>query len=250
MALIPDIGSDPWLISHESCEKLYREIVKELNQRNLYPKTSVKFSEISVVARMKLKQFSHEVNELSNALSNSHSLTSQEEERRERLVEDLQSKYIHLLNMHKSSGLESSEGASSNWFDHDDSDVPLLGQDENVTVHSLKEQQKKILAEQDRGLENLSAIISRQKNISIAINNEVDLHNEIIDDIGTRMDSTNTNISRETTAVSFIAKRDNTCGELYLIFLRFTQGIPTVPPDTPLAEVIVHSLSIQRSWSD
>lgn len=221
MALLVDTGSDPWLIRHESCEKLYREIIKELNQRNALPKTCIKFSELSAIVRMKLKQFNTEINDLSSILTSLNSLTSEEEERRERLVEDLQSKYVQLNNMHKTSGIAAPEASSGNWFDQDDSDVPLLGEEENVSASALQEQQRKLLAEQERGLENFSGIISRQKNMALAINTEIDLHNEILDDIGTRMDTTNVNINRETTRVRFISNRDNTCGYWIVILILF-----------------------------
>ncbi|XP_073975036.1 syntaxin 8 [Rhodnius prolixus] len=219
MALIIDTGSDPWLIRHESCEKLCREIVKELNQRNALPKTSIKFSELSAAVRIKLKQFNTEINELSSVLTSLNSLTSEEEERRERLLEGLQSKYVQLENMHRTSGIAAPEGSSGNWFDQDDSDVPLLGDEENVSVSNLQEQQRQLLADQERGLENFSDIISKQKNMALAINTEIDLHNEILDDIGTRMDSTNVNINQETSRVRLISNRDNTCGYWIVILI-------------------------------
>lgn len=52
-----------------------------------------------------------------------------------------------------------------------------------LTVHSLIN-----VTEQDRGLEALSEVISRQKNLAQVIGNEVDFQNELIDDITDHVD--------------------------------------------------------------
>lgn len=54
--------------------------------------------------------------------------------------------YIVLLVTISPSGIAAPEGSSGNWFDQDDSDVPLLGDEENVSVSNLQEQQRQLLA--------------------------------------------------------------------------------------------------------
>lgn len=231
MALVQlDTGNDPWLSEHESCEKLYREIVQQLNTRDSFPRNSDKFSAASANIRLRLKQYMYEVDQLKLNLLYSNALTFEEKERRQRLVENLESKSVQLQQQFRVSKLQQersallddpSEGESSSWLDDSDTDKPLLGDEFVPSVDTLRHDQKRILDEQDRGLDNLSKVISRQKGIAITIGNEVDLHNELLDDISTRMDSTNTSIQRESVQVRVISERDNTCGYWIIIIILF-----------------------------
>lgn len=49
--------------------------------------------------------------------------------------------------------------------------------DEPYTVEKLRQKQTQILNDQDEGLENLSKIISRQKQLAIRIGDEVEIQN-------------------------------------------------------------------------
>jgi len=56
------------LIEYESCEKLYREIEGLLNVRELEQKSSEKYVLYSSQVRLRLKQFTDEVQQLSHKL--------------------------------------------------------------------------------------------------------------------------------------------------------------------------------------
>lgn len=56
------------LIEHESCEKLYRDIMEQLTYRQKFSRTSFKYSELSANIRLKLKQFNNEVGQLNEKL--------------------------------------------------------------------------------------------------------------------------------------------------------------------------------------
>lgn len=87
------------------------------------------------------------------------------------------------------------------------------------------------LVEQDDGLNELASIVSRQKNIAITINSEVDLQNgqydwrgqlqssikenhvtELVDNLLVKMDKTTAGIENETKEVVQILKKDSTRG--------------------------------------
>lgn len=235
MALVFN-DNDPWLIEYESCEKLYREIEGLLNVRELEQKSSEKYVLYSSQVRLRLKQFTDEVQQLSHklrGLATSKAVTLDEEERRQRMLELLQSRNILLnqrfQNRNNSHTLERQEliGPSTSkakktempttgWLDSDDDDYddkqPLLS--EKV----LKQQQQYLLKEQDDGLNELASIVSRQKNIAITISSEVDLQNELVDDLLVKMDKTAAGIESETKEVVKILKKDSTRG-LWLIII-------------------------------
>lgn len=56
------------LMEYESCEKLYREIEGLLNERDLELQSSEKYVLYSSKVRLRLKQFSNEVEQLSKKL--------------------------------------------------------------------------------------------------------------------------------------------------------------------------------------
>ncbi|CAG7725060.1 unnamed protein product [Allacma fusca] len=79
-------------------------------------------------------------------------------------------------------------------------------------VGQLRTQQYQILEQQDRGLEALSEIISRQKHLATTIGGEVDYQNELIEDITDHVDRTRDRLVGETNRVRTIDRKDNTCG--------------------------------------
>lgn len=65
-------------------------------------------------------------------------------------------------------------------------------------------------SEQDRGLEALSEVITRQKNLAQTIGNEVTYQNELIDDITDHVDRTRDRLVGQTNNVRTIDRKDAT----------------------------------------
>lgn len=120
--------------------------------------------------------------------------TTLEAERRQRQVETLQSQYVHLQSQFVSVSKSHDErnellnnGRHSYWQggndDDDDDDEPLAGfypkssGSNDQTVDDLRKTQNRILEDQDEGLDVLSKVISRQKNLAIRIGDEFDDQN-------------------------------------------------------------------------
>jgi hypothetical protein len=57
------------LTEHEACEKLCREIMEQLTLRSREPKTSQAYARISSAIRLRMKQYSSEVQQLKDKLS-------------------------------------------------------------------------------------------------------------------------------------------------------------------------------------
>ncbi|KAI4467304.1 hypothetical protein MML48_2g00017585 [Holotrichia oblita] len=97
MALL-NLGDDPWLLEHESCEKLQRDIMEQLSQRQS-TKLSDKFASLSANIRVRLKQFYNEVTELKlklNEADNSRTCSTMTKERLNEAGQLLMSKYIQM----------------------------------------------------------------------------------------------------------------------------------------------------------
>lgn len=114
--------------------------------------------------------------------------TREEEERRQRQIESLQSKFVHIQTQFSnaingaSSRSELLHQSGSRLWDDDD-DVPIHGAynaaagSSNYSVDELRKQQTRVLEDQNEGLDNLSKIISRQRELAIKIGDEVDVQN-------------------------------------------------------------------------
>ncbi|CAH1398924.1 unnamed protein product [Nezara viridula] len=187
MALVQlDTGNDPWLTEHESCDKLYREIVTQLNARNVFPTNSEKFSAASAAIRLRLKQYNYEVQELRRNLLYSSSLTQEERERRQRLVEDLESKNIQLSQDFRVSKEQKDrnqlldtpgDSGGVSWLDDSSPDKPLLADDFVPSMETMRQEQSQILA----GILNLYITFLRPKFIEFLNFNLILFFSKVID---------------------------------------------------------------------
>lgn len=231
MALI-DIDKDPWITEYESCERLHRDIVDLLNNRSVELKTSDTYAHLSNSVRIRLKQYDTEVQQLRiklRELALSRTVTLDEAERRERLLENLKTNIIQLQrrfndrdsittsNRSKLLNERSTNKSSSDYnvLKHSENTSNLSGDfvtiiPEGYVAEQLKSQRQQVLKDQDDGLEQLAQSISRQKNIALKIEREVDDHNDIIDDICNKMDRTSGGLQQETANIVLITKKSST----------------------------------------
>lgn len=125
--------------------------------------------------------------------------TTQEAERRQRQVETLASQCVRLETQFMSADKNDNDrnellnngrpkycqgGNLNNDDDDDDDDEPIadfrpkpLASYQPATVDDIRKQQNRILDDQNEGLEALSKVISRQKNLAIRIGDEFDDQN-------------------------------------------------------------------------
>jgi len=107
----------------------------------------------------------------------------------------------------------------SGWATIEDDDDSETEQTRGYSVPQLKQHQYQIIKDQDRGLEALSEVISRQKHIAQTIGSEVDYQNELIEDITDHVDRTRDRLIGETTRVRTIDRKDATCGYWIVIII-------------------------------
>ncbi|XP_032695910.1 syntaxin-8 isoform X3 [Lontra canadensis] len=97
-------------------------------------------------------------------------------------------------------------GVPNPWLFEEPEETRGLGFDE------LRQQQQKIIQEQDAGLDALSSIISRQKQMGKEIGNELDEQNEIIDDLANLVENTDGKLRTETRRVTMVDRKSASCG--------------------------------------
>ena len=62
--------------------------------------------------------------------------------------------------------------------------------------------QRQVIQQQDKGLERLDTLISKQKNIAYQIGNELSEQNKMLDDLDNQMDKTSTKLGHTTKRVN------------------------------------------------
>ncbi|GAB0100243.1 syntaxin-8 [Sergentomyia squamirostris] len=210
------VDVDSWITEYDACERLSREIQSQIVLRNREQRLSDEYSRISGNVRVRLKQFSTELSALEQKLDQArriHSLTTEEAERRQRQLEMLQSKLIQLQNQFTSAGDASrtallQPGTSRLWDDEEDD--KMLTTTNNYSTGDLRRQHVQILENQNEGLEQLSKVISRQKELALRIGDEVEGQNEIIDDIADQLEYTDHRIQGETRRIEVVSAKDRT----------------------------------------
>ncbi|KAG8034940.1 hypothetical protein G9C98_008016 [Cotesia typhae] len=206
--------------------------MEQLNQRQSKPKASLAFASLSANIRFQMNQYSDHISQLKKKVSEALKLrviTVDEAERRTRQIEQLQSNYVKIKRLYDvkmnpaaserpslfgNSSSAFAEGGTVGWDDQND-------QDQNVSVVDLKSQNEAALLEQERGLDELYKVITRQKTIAQTIHTEVDHQNEIIDDLAEHMEQTDERLIDGTRQIRFIERKDRTCGYWVVIILLF-----------------------------
>lgn len=198
-------------------------------QRNKHGRQTATYVQTTGKARQMLRQYMTDVSKLQDDLtSNSLLITSGEVERRRYMVNTLLNKGREMDALMANKAAVPGQAGRKELFGTELANVAVSeggwnGEEteatQNLTVGEIREQQQKVLREQDRGLEGLSHVLGRQKEMAIGFNEELDLHNEIIDDIADHTDRMRDRLIKETKNVTIVDKKSGTCWYWVVIVL-------------------------------
>jgi len=218
---------DSWISEQEDLERQSFELFQKINARNQLPKNGLQFTRLDGQILQNRKKYDERIGRLQQQLvqlSVNGTVTRSEAERRQRLLDSLTTKARQMEsslaepNATSRNALFGQYGAtgSRNVWSDDDEIVPASS---NLTNDDLRQQHKQLFKEQDRGLEVLDEIITRQKNLARGIGTEIDIQNEIIEDIGDNMDQTNERLIRNTRNIKKVSRKSDTCTYWVVIIL-------------------------------
>ncbi|XP_065289914.1 syntaxin-8 isoform X2 [Dermacentor albipictus] len=196
-------------------------------QRNQYGRQTAAYVQTTGKVRQMIRQYMMDASKLQEDLSKSSLLiTTGEVERRQYMANTLLNKGRELDALLTSKaptpgqpgrqellGTELSSVSEGGWNGEETEAT------QNLNVGEIREQQQRILREQDRGLEGLSHVLGRQKEMAIGFNEELNLHNEIIDDISEHTDRMRDRLLRETKNVAVVDRKSGTCWYWVVIVL-------------------------------
>ncbi|XP_036197483.1 syntaxin-8 isoform X3 [Myotis myotis] len=180
------MAPDPWFSTYDSTCQIAQEIAEKIQQRNQYERNGESTTKLTVTIRALLQNLKEKIALLKDLLLravSTHQITQLEGDRRQNLLDDLVTRERLLLASFKNEGAEpdlirsslmtggAKRGVPNPWLFEEPEETSGLGFDE------IRQQQQKIIQEQDAGLDALSSIISRQKQMGQEIGNELEEQN-------------------------------------------------------------------------
>lgn len=221
------MSRDLWLQDHEACLALGREIMEDINRRNREPRGSSSYSKASAKVRTATRQYSNNVAALRLGLVRSSTqchITQREVERRQGLLDQLVSTEKRIENAFTNDPSAQRLDARSNLLTTTTSTNPFddtdgFDQGPDLTIGDLRQRQEHAIREQDSGLDALSQVVGRQRQMALDIGNEVDTQNELIDDITDHVDRTDQRLLRETRHIRVVGRKSGTFAMWAVIML-------------------------------
>lgn len=173
------VDHDSWDIEYEGCERLRHQLLVHLNQRQQLNPKDAKYLQLTANVKSGLEQLGKDVKHLKVVLDNAVIWeNSPEEELKQRRIDfdrltfqlrEINEKFV---NSSRSNVVAASPGVSSPsvWQDQGPGNAPM-------DVDTLKLRQAEMLENQNRGLDALSATLSRQRILATQLGNEVEDQN-------------------------------------------------------------------------
>lgn len=212
-----------WLNEYEAVSARGQELMNKVADRNRAARNSSAHVRLTTDISKLLKSFSRDIANLKSSLrQTSLSVTGRELQRREALVDALVTKERQIEDSLKADGSNSRVGSAAlfetgrrrqtpdvvGWggddVADDDDTACLLSNDE------LRQEQRRVIREQDEGLDALADILARQKTIGLTIGDEVDTQNEMLDDIRENVENVHGRVVRETRNIDRVDRKDRT----------------------------------------
>nr|XP_046266466.1 syntaxin-8 [Scatophagus argus] len=225
------MSQDLWLQNYDATCRLAQEIAENINERNRQQRTGGNPAKINMTLRASLQKLKQNIGQLKDGLlraSSARRIMQSEADRRQNLIDNLLTREKQLNATFRGDNTEpepsrstlmaeaagvSRGGAANPWLINETEET------RGLTIGEIKQQQQHIIEAQDAGLDALAAVISRQKIMGQEIGNELDEHNEIIDDLAHLVDKTDSRIRNETRRVKLVETKSASCGMLVVIVL-------------------------------
>ncbi|CAG5130283.1 unnamed protein product [Candidula unifasciata] len=222
------MAGDMWLNDYDACSLLGQELMEQINERNKHARTSSAYTKLSAQIRSKSRQYISDLGKLKQNLmraSASYHITQREVERRQRMIDALVTKEKQIEQASRNEGQSRSLLLSPGTETYSTGDPWGMNEEpealRDLNNQDLHQHQQVVIQEQDRGLEALSHVVGRQKQMAIDIGNEVDSQDVLIDDLNDQVHRTDGRIQRETRHIKIIDRKSGACCYYILIVVLF-----------------------------
>ncbi|XP_043940964.1 syntaxin-8 isoform X2 [Protopterus annectens] len=219
------MAQDAWLTRYDASCRLAQEIAEKIHKRDQQQFKGGNSAKLNFTIRSSLQNLREQINLLRESLmraSSSRQITHMEASSRQQLMDSLLTREKQ-LQASLVTNPESNRYSLTSGRSGPDSSNPWLVEESEETLDldfsGLRQQQQRIIEEQDAGIDILSTVIARQKQMGLDIGNELEEQSEIIDDLAHLVDKTDDKIRNETRHVKLVEKKSASCGMLVTIVL-------------------------------
>nr|XP_005989349.1 PREDICTED: syntaxin-8 isoform X2 [Latimeria chalumnae] len=176
------MAQDSWLVKYDAACRLAQDIAENIHERNRQQRTGGNSVKANVTIRASMQNLKVQTSQLKDHLLRTLStrqITQHEGDRRQNLVDELLTRERQLEASFKNDGTDrdgryrlmsggGSHGPSNPWLMEEPEETRGLG------FVEIKQQQQRIIEEQDTSLDTLAGVIARQKQMGQDIGNELD----------------------------------------------------------------------------
>ncbi|XP_076919641.1 syntaxin-52-like [Bidens hawaiensis] len=198
-------SADPWMREYNEASKLADDITGMISERSSFG-TGPEAQRHSSAIRRKITILGTRLDSLQSLLTKlpaKQPLTEKEMNRRREMLANLRTKVTQMastLNMSSFGNRDSLLGPDTKPAD----DMARISGLDNSGVVRL---QRQIMREQDEGLEKLEQTVISTKHIALAVNEELDLHARLVDDLDEHVEVTDSRLKRVQKHLAILNKR-------------------------------------------
>ncbi|XP_054818103.1 syntaxin-51-like [Prosopis cineraria] len=199
-------SSDSWMKEYNEAVKLADDISGMISEWSSFPSSGPETQRHASAIRRKITILGTRLDSLQSLLSKlpgKQPISDKELNRRKDMIANLRSKVNQMastLNMSNFANRDSLLGPDIKPADPMSRTVGL----DNGGLVGL---QRQIMREQDEGIEKLEQTVTSTKHIALAVNEELDLHTRLIDDLDLHVDVTDSRLRRVQKNLAILNKR-------------------------------------------
>lgn len=199
-------SSDAWVREYNEAVRLADDINGMISERNSLPSTGPEAQRHASAIRRKITILGTRLDSLQSLLTRlpgKQPLSEKEMNRRKDMLGNLRSKVTQMATALNMSNFASRDSLLGPEIKPADAVERASGLD-NYGVVGL---QRQIMREQDEGLEKLEETVISTKHIALAVNEELDLHTRLIDNLDQHVDVTDSRLQRVQKNLAILNKR-------------------------------------------
>lgn len=199
------LSLDSWLKEFSEASKLADDVTAMISERGSLPSSGPDAQRHASAIRRKLTILATKLDSLESVLSKipKQPKTDKELHKCEDMLANLKSKTKQMastLNMSNFGNREDLFGPSRISADE-------INRAEGLDNRGVVGLQRQIMREQDQGLEKLEGTVISTKHIALAVNEELNLHAKLIDDLDQHVDTTDSRLQRVQKRLAVLNKR-------------------------------------------
>lgn len=199
-------SSDSWTKEYNEAVKLADDINGMISERSSLPASGPEAQRHASAIRRKITILGTRLDSLQSLLSKlpgKQPISEKEMNRRKDMLGNLKSKVTQMASTLNMSNFANRDSLLGPEIKPADAMSRAAGLDNNGLVGF----QRQVMKEQDEGLEKLEETVISTKHIALAVNEELDLHTRLIDDLDYHVDVTDSRLRRVQKNLAILNKR-------------------------------------------